>query len=68
MHSKSHNIEIIINGKADEVIKKLIDSLKNNYQNNLELIKGTELILDYLYLLYYKYHKSKWWWIRCGFS
>ena len=68
MHLKSHNIEIIIDGEADEVIKKLIDSIKNSYQNNLELIKGTEFVFDYLYLLYYKYHKSKSWLIRCGFS
>ena len=28
MHSKSNNIEIIINDEADEVIKELFDSLK----------------------------------------
>ena len=28
MHSKSDNIEIIINDEADEVIKKLFDLLK----------------------------------------
>ena len=36
MHSKSDNIEIMINNEADEVIKELFDSLKNRYQNNLE--------------------------------
>ena len=36
MHSKSDNIEIIINVEADEVIKELFDSLKNRYQNNLK--------------------------------
>ena len=35
-HSKSENIEIIINDEADEVIKELFDSLKNKFQNNLE--------------------------------
>ena len=40
MHSKSDNIEIMINDEADEVIKQLFDSLKNRYQNNLELMKG----------------------------
>ena len=35
MHSKSDNIEIMINDIADEVIKVLYDSLKNRYQNNL---------------------------------
>ena len=34
MHSKSDNIEIMISDEADEVIKKLVDSLKKRYQNN----------------------------------
>ena len=41
MHSKSDNIEIMINDKADEVIKELFASLKNGYQNNLESMKGS---------------------------
>ena len=41
MHSKSDNIEIVINDEEDEVIKELFDSLKNRYQNNLELRKGS---------------------------
>ena len=36
MHSKTNNIEILVNDEADEVIKELFDSLKNRYQNNLE--------------------------------
>ena len=43
MHSKSDNIEIKINEKADEVIKDLFDSLKNRYQNNLRSTKGSDL-------------------------
>ena len=31
MHSKSDNIEIIINDEADEVTKELFDSLKNKH-------------------------------------
>ena len=31
MHSKSDNIEIMINDESDEVIKELFDSRKNNY-------------------------------------
>ena len=42
MHSKSDNIEIIINDETVEVIKELSDSLKNIYQNNLESIKGSK--------------------------
>ena len=36
MHSKSDNIEIMINDEADEVKKELFDALKKRYQNNLE--------------------------------
>ena len=43
VHSKSDNIEIMINDEADEVIKELSDSLKNRYQINLESMKGSEL-------------------------
>ena len=32
-------------------------SLKNIYQNNLESMKGSEFVCDYVHLLYYKYHK-----------
>ena len=57
MHSKSDNIEIMINDEADEVIKELFDSLKNRYQNNLESMKGSEFVFDYVQLLNYKCHK-----------
>ena len=36
MHSKSDNIEIMMNDETDEVIKYPFDSFKNRYQNNLE--------------------------------
>ena len=42
MHSKYDNIEIMINDEADEVMKKLFDSEKNRYHNNLGSIKDTE--------------------------
>ena len=32
MHPKSDNTENMINDEADEVIKELFDSLKDNYQ------------------------------------
>ena len=41
----------MINGKADEVMKELFDSLKNRYQNNSELIKGNSLSL--IMFIYY---------------
>ena len=43
MRSKSGNIEIMIHDEADEVIKELLNSLRNRYQNNLELMKGSAL-------------------------
>ena len=57
MHSKSFNIEIMINHEADEVIKELFDSPKNRYQNNLESMQGSEFVFHYVHLLYYKCHK-----------
>ena len=57
MHSKSDNIEIIINDGVDEVIKELFDSRKNRYQNNLESVKGREFVFDFAQLLYDKCHK-----------
>ena len=57
MHSKNDKIEIMTNDKADEIIEELFDSLKNRYQNNLESMKGSECVFDYVYLLYYKCHK-----------
>ena len=58
MHSKSSNIKIMIHDQADKVLKELFDSLKNKYQNNLESMKGSELVFNYVHLLYFKYYKS----------
>ena len=44
MHSKSDNIDIMINDEAHEVKKELFDSLKNRYQNNLESMKGSGVV------------------------
>ena len=57
MHSKSVNIEIMINVEANEVVKELFDSLRNRYQNNLESMQGSKFVFDYVHLLYYKCHK-----------
>ena len=57
MHPKSDNKEIMINGETDEVIEELFDSLKNRYQNNLESMKGSEFVFDYVHLLYCICHK-----------
>ena len=57
MHSKSDNIEIKSNDKADEVVEEISKSFKNRYQNNLKLMEGSKFAFDYVHLLYYKCHK-----------
>ena len=57
MNSKSHNIEILINDEANEVIKELFKSLKYRYQNDLESMKDSEFIFNYVHLLYHKCRK-----------
>ena len=57
MHSKSDNINIIIKVEADEVVKEIFDLLKNRSQNNLESIKVSQFVFDYVHLLFYKCHK-----------
>ena len=62
MHSKSDNIQIMINHEAVEVIKEFFDSLKNRYQSNLDSMNGSEFVFDYIHLFYYKcYKKSESW-------
>ena len=57
MHSKSDNIEIMINDEAEDVIKELSDLLKNKYQNNLESMKCNKFVFEYVRLSYYKCNK-----------
>ena len=62
MHSKSDNMVIMINGKGDEVIEKLFESLLSRYQIRLEtLMRGSDFIFDCVHLSYYKCHKD---WIK----
>ena len=51
------DIEIMMDDKADKIIEELFDSLKNRYQNNLESMKGSEFVFNYVHLLYYKCYK-----------
>ena len=58
MHLKSHNIEIPINVKADEVIEEPFQSVLSRYPVGLNTImKGSSFIFDHIHLLYYKYHE-----------
>ena len=43
-----------MNDKSYEILEKLFNSLKNRYQNNLESIKRSVFVFDYIHLLYYK--------------
>ena len=53
MHSKSDNIEIMTNDKANEVIKELFESLLSRYQIGLEAtMESSDFILDCVNLLY----------------
>ena len=58
MHSKNDKTKIMINDEADEVVKGLFKSLKNRYQNNLESIKSSGFVSDYVHLLYHKCLKT----------
>ena len=49
MNSKSNNIKIMISGEADEVIEKLFSLLKKRYQNNLQSMRDSEFVIDYVY-------------------
>ena len=49
---------IEISDEADEVIKKLFDSLKNRYQNNLQSMRDGQFVFDYVHLLYCKCHRT----------
>ena len=57
IHSKSDGIEIMISDEADEVIKERFDWLKNRHENNLESMKGSDFVFNYVHLLYYKCHR-----------
>ena len=53
MHSKSDNIEIMTNDKANEVIKELFESLLSRYQIGLETtMESSDFILDCVNLLH----------------
>ena len=58
MHSRSDNIEIMMNDKADEVMEELFQSLLSRYQIGLEApMKSSEFVFDCVQSLYYKCHK-----------
>ena len=56
MDSKIDNIEIMVNDRADGVIKGFFESLRNRYQNNLESMEDSDFAFNYVHLLYYECH------------
>ena len=65
IHLKGDYTKIMISDEADEVIKKLFDSLKNRYQNSLQVMRGGEFIFDFVQLMYGKCHEKN---LNCGGS
>ena len=63
MHSKSDNKEIMINDKADKVIKKLFTSLRNRYktiwENCWKVVSLSSIIFIYLYYKCQKINPSR---------
>ena len=57
LHSKSDNIEIMFNDKAEEVIEKPLELLFNKYQFGLKTpMRCSYFIFNCVHLLYYKCH------------
>ena len=59
MHTKIHNVQIMMGSGADEIIEELFESLLQNYQKDLEeSMKGSNFIFDSVDLLYYHLQKT----------
>ena len=58
MHTKSHNVEIMMGNETDDIIKGLFESLLQRYQEELEeKMRGSEFIFDSVDLLHYHLQK-----------
>ena len=53
----------IMNSDEEDEVMSIFDSLRSTYQNNLELMRGSEVVFDYVQLLYYKCHEIN---LNCG--
>ena len=59
MHTKSDNEEIISGSDTNDVIKELMNSFLQRYQEGLqEKMKGSEFEFDGTHLLYYDFNKT----------
>ena len=58
MHTKSHNIEIMMGNETNKIIEVLFESLLQRYWVGLEgSLRGSEFIFDSVNSLCYKLHK-----------
>ena len=58
IHTKSHNIKIMMGNETNEIIEKLFGFLLQNYQKDLqESMTGSEFVSDSIDLLYYHLQK-----------
>ena len=58
MHTKSHNVKIMMGNETDEIIKELFKSLLQKYQEVLEESrKESEFVFDSVDLLCYHLQK-----------
>ena len=58
MYSKSDNLEIMMGGKTNEIIRNLFNSLLRRYQGGLQKsMRGSEFVFDYVKSLNYIFHK-----------
>ena len=58
MHLRSDNKKSASYGEVNDVIGKLFESLRSNYQDRLETsMKGSDFIFDLVQLMHYKCHK-----------
>ena len=58
MHTKSDNIEIMMDNETDQIINESFKSLLQRHQKGLEeKMRGIELVFDGVDLLHYKLHK-----------
>ena len=58
MYGKSNNIEIMMGGNTNEIIKNLFSSLLRRYHEGLQVsIRGSEFVFDYVESLNYIFHK-----------
>ena len=46
-----------MNSDEEDEVMNIFDSFRSTYQNNLELMRGSEFVFDYVQLLYYNCHE-----------